>query len=198
MIDEKKLIEILKERENMLEPHAFQHGTESGHIINDEEAFGRYSEIGIIRQTVKRLAEGKDTKVTANSGWIPASERLPKKPGEYIVMIEDAVYPTVLIYSIGEWCDEYLNYYKVLAWQPLPEPYRAPVAEPAMTNADRIRNMTDEELAKFIHAVGCNSHYGDDCGFPFCHSMKGNLCHGIKDNTDARTLKWLKSEVVKE
>ena len=67
-----------------------------------------------------------------------------------------------------------------------------------MTNADRIRNMTDEELAKFIRAVECNSHFGDDCGFPFCHSMKGNLCHGIKDNTDARTLEWLKSEVVKE
>ena len=48
MIDEKKLIEILKERENLLYPHAFQHGTESGHIINDEETFGRYSEIGII------------------------------------------------------------------------------------------------------------------------------------------------------
>lgn len=73
-----------------------------------------------------------------------------------------------------------------------------PAAEPKMTNADRIRNMSDEELAKFIHAVGCNSHYGDDCGYPFCHSMEGNLCHGIKDNTDARTLKWLKSEVVKE
>lgn len=57
MIDEKKLIEILKERENLLHPHAFQHGTENGHIINDEQAFGRYSEIGIIRQTVKRLAE---------------------------------------------------------------------------------------------------------------------------------------------
>lgn len=65
----------------------------------------------------------------------------------------------------------------------------------AMTNADRIRNMTDEELAKFIKAVGCNSHYGDDCGYPFCHSMKGKLCTGIAKKTDKKTLKWLQSQV---
>ena len=63
-----------------------------------------------------------------------------------------------------------------------------------MTNADRIRAMTDEELAKFIKSVQCYSHYGNDCGYPFCHSMRGDLCNGIKNNTDKELLEWLQSE----
>lgn len=63
------------------------------------------------------------------------------------------------------------------------------------TNADRIRSMTDEELAKFIEAVGCNSQFGADCGYPFCDSMKGKLCNGIAKETDEETLKWLQSQV---
>lgn len=63
------------------------------------------------------------------------------------------------------------------------------------TNADRIRSMPDEELAKFIRAVRCCTLYGDDCGYPFCHSMKGNLCNGIKESNDEKLLDWLQSEV---
>lgn len=64
-----------------------------------------------------------------------------------------------------------------------------------MSNADKIRNMNDEELAKFIRAVECCSRYGADCGFPFCPSMEGNLCNGIKEKTEQYILDWLQSEV---
>ena len=64
-----------------------------------------------------------------------------------------------------------------------------------MTNADRIRSMNDEELAKFIRAVECCSRYSADCGFPFCPSMEGNLCNGIKEKTEQYILDWLQSEV---
>jgi len=64
-----------------------------------------------------------------------------------------------------------------------------------MTNADRIRNMSDEELAKFIRATSCCSSYGADCGYPFCPNMNGELCNGIKDNTDLKVLHWLQTEV---
>ena len=37
---------------------------------------------------------------------------------------------------------------EVIAWRPLPEPYRGEQSK--QTNADRIRNMTDEELAEWI------------------------------------------------
>lgn len=187
MIDEKKLIEILKKREELIYPSAILE-VAGGHEIYDERSFGRYSELGIISNIIERLAEEN------KGGWIPISERLPETYDNVLICQRDG-YVNVAWYSLKEFKDMNSYPYKdVIAWQPLPEPYLPPV----MTNADRIRNMTDEELAKFIHAVGCNSHFGDDCGFPFCHSMKGNLCHGIKDNTDARTLEWLKSEVVKE
>jgi len=62
-----------------------------------------------------------------------------------------------------------------------------------MINADRIRKMSNEELAKFIQAIECNCRYGEDCGYPFCHSMNGNLCNGIKEKTNAQKLNWLES-----
>ena len=53
--------------------------------------------------------------------------------------------------------NEELGYEKVVAWMPLPEPHRVsaeksqpketPLTEQPQTNADRIRSMTDEELA---------------------------------------------------
>ena len=69
-----------------------------------------------------------------SNGWIPCSERLPEEPeegltdldecDEYIAMIENADIPTALNYAgNGEWyCDG--EFYKVIAWQPLPEPYK--------------------------------------------------------------------------
>lgn len=66
--------------------------------------------------------------------WTQVSERLPEEPlsniddldelPEYIAMIEGASMPTVLTYSgHGVWYrDE--NYYRVIAWMPLPEAIR--------------------------------------------------------------------------
>ena len=69
-----------------------------------------------------------------NDGWIPAKERLPEEPPEevddednleeYIVMIEGAEKPTILRYAgDGTWWEDG-TYYPVIAWRPLPEPYR--------------------------------------------------------------------------
>lgn len=66
--------------------------------------------------------------------------------------------------------------------------------EKPMTNADRIRSMTDEELAKFLEAVTCETHgWCDDC-----RSIRGNYCHGLNDDSNSlvqERLAWLKSEV---
>ena len=62
-----------------------------------------------------------------------------------------------------------------------------------ITNADRIRKMSDEELAQFIRAVRCCYAWpNDDCDFPFCESMNGNLCHGIMNHRDEALINWLK------
>ena len=61
-----------------------------------------------------------------------------------------------------------------------------------MTNADRIRKMTDEDLAKFIRSVQCHAHFGVDCGYPTCPQMDGTGqdlgCGKVIDN---RLLNWL-------
>ena len=71
-----------------------------------------------------------------DNDWIPVEERLPneeefkeaycrnKYAAEFVVMIEDATRPTTLYYKNGSWFDEERNYYSVVAWQPLPEPYK--------------------------------------------------------------------------
>lgn len=94
-----------------------------------------------------KLREYEDTGLTPEeimdgkmlTGWIPVEERLPKNPNagiiemedlqEYIVMVDGAGLPTVLSYAgNGEWCRDG-DFYKVLAWMPLPEPYRPEAGE---------------------------------------------------------------------
>lgn len=73
-----------------------------------------------------------------NNGWIPVSERLPSFEERrksycryiygsgFIVMIEGATMPTTLYIKMEEdiWFDDNHNYYSIIAWQPLPEPYQ--------------------------------------------------------------------------
>ena len=72
-----------------------------------------------------------------NDGWIPVEDRLPEVDAdieeiiedddcpEYIVTIRGESESTVLKYSPdGSWFDENGYVYDVIAWCPLPEPYR--------------------------------------------------------------------------
>ena len=65
-----------------------------------------------------------------NDGWILCEERLPEEPKkggdikQYNVTIEGAEESTSLFYiGHGTWRDEDCNWYKVVAWCPLPKPY---------------------------------------------------------------------------
>ena len=71
--------------------------------------------------------------IDANDGWIPVSKRLPEVPEgtedfycpEFNVTIKDASKATTLKYAPdGTWFDNSGEVYNVMAWQPLPEPYR--------------------------------------------------------------------------
>lgn len=61
--------------------------------------------------------------------WIPVNERLPKENGKYIVSLEDSVYPWANFFN-GKWYMLSLGIarefgeYEVIAWMPLPEPYK--------------------------------------------------------------------------
>ena len=85
--------------------------------------------LDIMRQVRKMPVLFATDENAGNNGWIACSERLPEKQGEYIVMIEGAIIPTCLTYNnISQtWYGidyDALNYYSVVAWQPLPEPYK--------------------------------------------------------------------------
>ena len=65
--------------------------------------------------------------------WIPVEERLPEVPEEteddycpeFNVMIKGAVKATALKFAPdGTWFDDFGQVYSVIAWMPLPEPYR--------------------------------------------------------------------------
>lgn len=67
-------------------------------------------------------------------GWIPCSKRLPNeqeieasyKPyfgSEFLVTIEGAGLAATLLFKDGVWTDDDGNWYSVVAWMPLPEPW---------------------------------------------------------------------------
>lgn len=61
-----------------------------------------------------------------------------------------------------------------------------------MTNGEKIRGMTDEELAKFIESVQCYGHGWCEK----CSSMNGDYCNGMRANEpDEDILRWLKQPV---
>lgn len=126
-----------------------------------------------------------------NNGWIPCSERLPDDfmSFEYLTIRKGHTLATITYYCVvnNKW---YLSRnsskeIEVVAWQPLPEPYHPkfiqecanPVSQEEreelnknirtipigtyQTNADRIRSMSDEELAEFLCKVKSDYQWAD-------------------------------------
>ncbi len=86
-------------------------------IIVDDDAGHRAVEI------IEQLAE------EYNTGWIPCSERLPNKKGSYLIQdnknnIKVAYYDYNTKCTYIAWWDGYIKVRNVVAWQPLPKPYK--------------------------------------------------------------------------
>ena len=75
-----------------------------------------------IKEIVNHVAE------EYNNDWIPCSERLPEESGEYLTYVDYADETFIAIDEID--CDGLIKEwnctpnYHVIAWQPLPEPYK--------------------------------------------------------------------------
>ena len=87
-----------------------------------DSAKGYAHGVGNAIEIVKQEAE------QYNNGWIPVSERLPEESGEYLTWVEYDGDRFIAIDEID--CDGIIKEwncstdYKVVAWQPLPQPYQ--------------------------------------------------------------------------
>lgn len=89
-----------------------------------------YVSVGWVKEIIrKHMDDATDT----NDGWILVEDGLPEVPKEledahcpeFNVTIKGAEKATTLKYSWdGAWFDDNGNVYNVIAWQPLPEPYK--------------------------------------------------------------------------
>ena len=102
-------------------------------VFNAKEAA---QQIQFLRGVLDQVEEDY-YKLKAKTEWIPVSERLPNKSGDYLATIPldaDETYVDVLTFHKGrfyedddEWGATYHD--DVLAWMPLPEPYKGGGAE---------------------------------------------------------------------
>lgn len=165
MIDENKLLEELNKK-------AKEFDQECGYFLNKCEFQEAYrcagKTLGIVA-AMEIVQEQEKIEVPfsrTENEWIPVSECLPKQD-------EKSEYYTSVIVTLdngrvaegcyrdkekewwadapdGEHYSENVTGH-VIAWMPLPEPYKPETHESKkQTNADRIRNMTDEEMADFL------------------------------------------------
>ena len=129
----------------------------------------------------KELMEMAITALQNQSVWIPVSERLPEESLNSVIGWDTYRNRCCFVQYLGGRfvLSDDIDSVNVTAWMPLPEPYRE--SEPhKQTNADRIRNMTDEEQAM---AIMCPAEFtGSDKVCDFSHDCKD--C----------TLAWLQKE----
>ena len=70
-----------------------------------------------------------------NDSWIPSGERLPRDDGFYIAAMDGEIVgqkePFVGLAELenGLWVDDDIDYRCIIAWRPLPEPYRTERSE---------------------------------------------------------------------
>lgn len=125
-------MEKLTKAMEILDKFSFFGGQRAGRELwNDKPREVQDEDIANFNRDVEWL---RDFICRMDAGWIPVKEALPPEPPEYvddeddleqcIVMIDGAERPTTLRYAgDGTWWEDG-TYYPVIAWRPLPEPYR--------------------------------------------------------------------------
>ena len=105
----------------------------AGKPTPDEYNNGINRAYSIVNEVAEEFAT--DTNVGTN-GWIPCNERLPEEPFGCLVTVIDCEpvtqtdFENILPYFVGydgeSWNDEDGNVmpFEVIAWQPLPEPFK--------------------------------------------------------------------------
>lgn len=122
-----KILEEIEERRGFRET-LVKYEKKNGTIVDVERNRCALEELDIVERIIRSYMGEVE-----NDGWIPVSERLPEVPEgtedddcpEFNVTIKGADKATTLKYAPdGTWFDDYGEVYKVIAWKPLPEPYK--------------------------------------------------------------------------
>ena len=103
-----------------------------------EETVNRMEELNWVCALIYYMEEVKKANVQTNDDWIPCSERLPEKnvkelyDMQLVTLKDGEVCLGVYRNEDDEWWTRkqegervYTNTHEVIAWKPLPEPYRA-------------------------------------------------------------------------
>jgi hypothetical protein len=84
-------------------------------------------ECGEWRGLAKTIVEEIEKLPSAQPGWIPCSERLPRQGQEVICQCRANMIRVLELDACGDWYQDAEHCYMsgfVIAWMPLPEPYR--------------------------------------------------------------------------
>lgn len=128
-----KILEEIEERVNFRE-RLVKYEKRRGTVTDVCRNEGALEELDIIAKEIIRSHMNHSGDDTEMGDWIPVEERLPEVPEgladeycpEFNVKIKGAERTTTLKYSWdGTWFDDNGNVYNVIAWQPLPEPYKS-------------------------------------------------------------------------
>ena len=173
-------------------------------VENEDGLFKKYDDtFDVVIHCENKKEQDSVRKMLTADKWIPVQERLPESEGYILLSFDNSTLPDVGRYEVGSdgsgafylgdddnSCVSYGLF--VNAWMPLPERYEADakdiLTEKPQTNEDRIRSMTDEELAEMLSTVSqhCVVYLSDKM-----NCRHSNCDTGCKNNIK----KWLQKEM---
>lgn len=127
-----KILDRLEELRKTYDEMAFIEMNTNGHTLDFEYAKGKKDVMFDVKQIVQEVTE------EYNNGWIPCSERLPRDYTDVLADVRgigfDSSKDAEMVghfYENGKWFYSHGMQYivdgkktKVIAWKPLPEPYK--------------------------------------------------------------------------
>lgn len=95
---------------------------------NQDFVTGYISALSTVEGVIAGLDEAKDINVPSNDGWIPVEKKLPEEKMEVLCCFENGTVQSLWQNwkndGFGDYFDDDLIPTEVIAWQPLPEPYK--------------------------------------------------------------------------
>ena len=123
--------DITRQANDILEKLSFFYGQRAGRELwNDKPREVQDEDIASFNRDMDFLWTIINGLNSKNDGWILVDERLPESDGFYLATLDGEIlgqeeaFAGLAEFEHGKWIDDKEDYKCVLAWQPLPEPYK--------------------------------------------------------------------------